>query len=172
MSNKEHLWRLKDDEGKPVADKPPLKLDEEGIKFFMNGKEVFRTQSIRVKDWVDVYEMGNPMPFAHEYMPTPTIQRRRVEVEYEDIMHMMHDEFREYMRRFGNRPEYLSLSKKAYESFYVLQRHEYGYPSRNLDYDIFGGTDVMCNPLQEKPVMALGNPIQEAIEGRLYREQS
>jgi hypothetical protein len=177
MSNKEHLWRLKDDEGKPAAKKPEMEVEA-----FFNGKSIGKLQPITMeaRRSEDIYEIGTTA-FLNEYMGSWTdaplmrstpIQRRTIEVEYDRIMDMMYEEVSEYQRRFYNRPHYLSLSKKGYESFYVLARQDRGYPSRNLDYDTFVGVDIICNPLQERPVMALGDARQEGIEGRLYREQS
>jgi hypothetical protein len=214
MSNKDNLWRLQDEEGKPVAEKP-----EYGVKFMMkksNGKyeEVAKLQTLTwTNNSMPIREIGSANPVHETFMPSNDEEsalsfavermeqlmrdeRQRRAATYEiplyegnafdgsfnartetirhevpDIMDRIVREVSRYRRQFYHDPQYISLDKKHYRSFYIEARNSGFYPgSRTFAEQRFMGLHVICNAMQTVPVMAIGSPIEEAIEGRLYHE--
>ena len=183
MTNKNEAWRLEDESGKKIGMKP-----SGDIKMFFGGKEVGTMQSISFANGSTIrpYALGSQSistpirglgyeRFGQEYLghwtdveETVPVRSGRFELEIPDIREQIYHEARSYERHFGSRPQYLSLNKKAYESLYVINRNE--MPSRGNNEHTFMGIEMMCNPLQEMHVMALGSAIEEGVEGRLYRE--
>jgi hypothetical protein len=225
MSNKENLWRLQDEEGKPVADKPKKNSD---VKFMMlqpdgKYKEIMQLQSLNLGDAIrtnhPIREIGSVRPIAnpvHEVtmpvdieMPifdvvaeatreharqleqriyqslqeevailegnpfdgTAHVRTETIQQRFPDILDLLMREHHRYEGRFNQSPEYLSLSKEAYHSFWVETRNRgFRRGSRTLGEEHFMGIRVICHPYQDHPVLALGNAEQEGIEGRLYRD--
>jgi hypothetical protein len=76
-----------------------------------------------------------------------------------------------YQYRFGRRPQYFSLNRAAYRSFWLQFRRGEMRESHLMNEETFLGIDVICNPCQDTiPVMALGRAQEEGIEGRLSYE--
>lgn len=171
MNNKENLWRLKDEEGKPVAKEPMLEEEEVAVYFNNEKLKLGRMQPMRAR-LVEVpsFETLSMGSFINDpFVNRPVIQTRTFEQEYPDILDLMMRENYRYESSFRQRPEYLSLSKEGYRSFYIEMRGRRDFTS-GMNPERFMGLAVMCNPLQEKTVMALGRPEQEGIRGGLYHE--
>lgn len=185
MSNKDNLWRLHDDNGMPVAEKPEK---EKSFKSFkgadiiatFNGKVIGELQSITMERVESFRARPAEHIFRQEYMASwgdpgddrPVgIRRETIEQEHPNIIELMVQEHHEYEYRYRGRPEYLSLSVDAYRSFWVEVRARERMSS-GLNETRFMGIEVMCHPTQERPVMALGRAYQEGIEGRMYRVES
>lgn len=130
-------------------------------------------ESQRSRTFVQAY-LGNWTDTDSEWInqdaPPAPIRTRTVEMQLPNIEEIMWREMTAYEERMGDRPEYLSLNKIAYESFYIGARR-YDMPSLSLSITRFRGIEVMCNPLQEHHVLALGGPELE-MQRSLYYEQS
>lgn len=97
----------------------------------------------------------------------PTMRHETIEQTIPAIFDVIMAEMDRYRSRYYDLPRFISLNKEAYRSFWLQTRRR--MPADVNDGD-FMGMIVMCNPLQELPVMILGSGIQEGIEGRLYNE--
>lgn len=190
MTNKKEAWRLEDESGKKVGKEP----NEAAIKMFFEGKEIGTMQSITFTNGSTIqgpYTIGGDLPSGtairgqryHQFQqeclgswgdaevdsPAP-VRTRTVEMQLPNIQDLMYEEHIRYQRTIGDRPEYLSLNKAAYQSFFITTR-SMGMPTRNMNEDTFAGIDVILNPLQEENVLALGGPRRE-MQRSLYDEQS
>jgi hypothetical protein len=123
-----------------------------------------------------------PIDFHNEYMaqwsPGMDDPRQRsirtrtetIECAYPRIFHMIEDQMHHYQEQFRRRPQYFSLNRAAYRSFWLQFRHGEMRESHMMNPETFIGIDVICNPNQDVPVMALGKAYEEGIEGRLDYE--
>jgi hypothetical protein len=168
MNNKEQAWRLEDENGKKMGKAP--QIADADVRVFLGGQEVGRVQPLHI-DSFQTFQQEYLGVWNQEDAPTRpiAIQRRTVEQELPHIENMIYEEVVNYEANFGRRAEFISLSKTAYESLYINMRHNHSY-SRSHNEDTFMGLELVCNPLQERHVMVLGRPRQEAFERGLYSE--
>jgi hypothetical protein len=98
--------------------------------------------------------------------------RETIEQTIPNILDMIYREVHRYEARFYDRPMWISLDREHYRSYWletrsvsVQRRYEMGAGEQS-----FAGIPIICNVAQAEPIMALGSPLQEGIEGRLYNE--
>lgn len=166
MSNRNHAWRLEDENGNKMGEAPSLGGN---VTMYLNGKEVAQMQSIsfeRIKS--RVYEIGDntPISFSGSIELESPIVTREINAEVEFIIQECHRETRLYQYRYGCLPAFLSMSEQGYQSYYIKVRELYPHEDEYISEQYFMGVPIICHPTQEEDVKALGTAVQVGLQGR------
>lgn len=145
MSNQEHVWRLGEEEDN-IPERRHFNTSPSQVRYYHTYNQAQRTM------------VGTNV----EIETTALIQTM------DDIMSLVTEHYTAYNERIGRRPSYLSLNRDAYQSLHVVLAQQ-GWRAGTGLAEEFMGMEIVYNPFQGRPVIVLGTPMQELMDGGMYR---